>query len=114
MKLSDVKGERTFDVIAEIIEPIANIAQDKAAKELFEKRVCPEGVDPRDFMAARIKKAAPGLLKSHKKDIIKIAAAIEGVTDEEYTETLTLGSLLKDLIEMFTDEELLTFYPSQR
>ena len=28
MKLSDIKGERTLDVIADIIDPIANIAED--------------------------------------------------------------------------------------
>lgn len=29
MKLSDVKGDRVIDVIADVIEPISNIAQDK-------------------------------------------------------------------------------------
>ena len=38
MKLSDIKGERTLDVIAEIIDPVANIAEDKAASDLFQKK----------------------------------------------------------------------------
>ena len=31
MRLSDIQGERVFDVIADIIDPIANIAEDDAA-----------------------------------------------------------------------------------
>ena len=44
MRLSDIKGERTLDVIAEIIEPIANIAEDEAAAELFRREKPPEGM----------------------------------------------------------------------
>lgn len=33
MKLSDIKGERTLEVIADIINPIANIAEDETASE---------------------------------------------------------------------------------
>ena len=29
MKLSDIKGDRVLDVIADIIDPIANMVQDK-------------------------------------------------------------------------------------
>ena len=42
MKLSDIKGERTLDVIAEIIEPIANIAADQTAAALFQRQRCPK------------------------------------------------------------------------
>ena len=38
MKLSDIKGERTLDVIAELIDPISNIASDKVAADLFVRR----------------------------------------------------------------------------
>ena len=37
MKLSDVKGERTIEVIAEIIDPIANIAEDEEASAMFKR-----------------------------------------------------------------------------
>ena len=109
MKLSEVKGERTIDVIAEIIEPIANIAQDDVARELFSRKPCPDGMEPSDFMAQRIKGAAPKLLKDHKQDVVAVMAAIEGVTPEEYTEGLNLAKLVKDLVDMVTDEALVAF-----
>ena len=42
MRLSDVKGERTFEVIADIIEPVYRIAQDEAAVEMLSPKPCPE------------------------------------------------------------------------
>ena len=39
MKLSKIKGERVFDVIADIIDPIANIAEDKVAAALFQRQI---------------------------------------------------------------------------
>lgn len=55
MKLSDIKGERTLDVIAEIIEPIANIAADQTAAALFQRQRCPKGKKPKEFMLERVK-----------------------------------------------------------
>ena len=37
MRLSDIKGDRVFDVIADIIDPIANIASDETASALFKR-----------------------------------------------------------------------------
>ena len=104
MRLSDIKGERTFDVIAEIIEPVANIAADKTATELFAKKVCPEGVTPHEFAAGRLKKAAPVLLKEHKRDLMHIMAAIEGVPVEEYEANLNLVKLMNDAVELLNDD----------
>jgi hypothetical protein len=42
MKLSKIKGERAFDVIADIIDPIANIAEDKVAAALFQRQKLPD------------------------------------------------------------------------
>ena len=110
MKLSDVKGERTFDVIAAIIDPISNIASDKAAADLFIRKPLPEGVEPRDFVLRRIEASVPVLLKEHKGDLIAILSAIEGVSVEEYTETLDLMKLAKDTIELLNDEAFKAFF----
>ena len=40
MRLSDIQGERVFDVIADIIDPIANIAEDDAASAMFRRESC--------------------------------------------------------------------------
>ena len=112
MKLSDIKGDRVLDVIADIIDPIANMVQDKDVAAMFERKAVPEGMDARDFFAERMRKGMPVLLKGHKADIIAIMAAIEGVTPEQYAESLDLPKLLTDAMELVTDNAFLDFLSS--
>ena len=114
MKLSDVKGDRVLDVIADIINPIANIARDKEVDEMFKREAVPDGMEARDFFAKRMCKGLPILLKGHKQDVIAILAAIEGVTPEEYTATLNLAKLFTDAMELMTDEAFISFLSSQK
>lgn len=111
MKLSDVKGERVYDVIAEIIEPIANIAADKETLNLFAAKTA-EGATAKEFAIARIKKGLPQLLKNHKGDITAILAAIEGVTPAEYEKNLTMPKLINACYELLTDDCFTDLFPS--
>lgn len=104
MRLSDIKGDRVFDVIADIIEPIANIAEDKEATALFKKEKLPEGETPNSFFLKRMKRSVPILLKEHKDEVATILATIEGVDKAEYMANLNLVKLTKDAIELVTDE----------
>lgn len=110
MKLSEIKGARTFDVIADIIEPIANIAEDSG--DLFKREKAPEGVDPRSIILKRLKANVPKLLKTHKADMIAIMAAIEGVSAAEYEASLNLAKLTKDCTELLTDEAFIALFTS--
>lgn len=112
MKLSDIKGDRVLDVIADIIDPIANMVQDKDVSAMFERKAVPEGMDARDFFAKRMRKGMPVLLKGHKADIIAIMAAIEGVTPEQYAASLNLAKLFTDVMELVTDDAFLDFLSS--
>lgn len=114
MKLSDVKEERTLDVVADIIEPIANIAMDKVAAELFTKKQVPEGMTVKEFMLQRVKKSVPVIFKTHKEDIIAILSAIEGITPEEYVKSLNMGKLFKDVVELMTDEDFAVLFTSEQ
>lgn len=104
MKLSDIQGERVFDVIADIIDPIANIAEDDAASALFKREKLPEGMTAKEFMMQRARKALPALLKGHKGDIIAILASIEGVSAESYKGSLNFVKLMRDATDLLTDE----------
>ena len=104
MKLSDVKGERVFEVLADIIDPIANIAEDEQAAALFKKAKLPEGMTPSKFLLERARKAVPPLLRGHKGDIIAILAAIEGVEPETYKGALNMFRLFKDCTSLLSDE----------
>lgn len=112
MKLSDIKGDRVLDVIADIIDPIANMVQDKDVAAMFERKAVPEGMEARDFFAERMCKGLPVLLKGHKADIIAIMAAIDGVTPEQYAESLDLPKLFTDVMELVTDNAFLDFLSS--
>lgn len=109
MKLSDISGERTLDVIADILPPVSRIAQDDSAMEIFVPKSVPEGMTQVQFFASRIEKSAPALLKGHRDDVIDILAAISGKTREEYVAGMNLASLVKDLVELMTDTEFLGF-----
>ena len=53
MKLSDIQGDRVFDVIADIIDPIANIAEDEKASAMFQREKLPEGMTGKQFAMQR-------------------------------------------------------------
>ena len=104
MKLSEIKGDRALDVIADIIDPICNIAEDEEAMALFERQKCPDGVTPRQFAAQRIRKSVPVLLRNHKSDVIVIVATLTGVSPYEYAKELTIPQLVNDLADVFVDD----------
>ena len=104
MKLSDIQGDRVFDVIADIINPIANIAEDDTASALFKREKLPEGMTAKAFLIQRARKSLPALFKGHKGDIIAILAAIGGVSEEQYKRELNPIKLMQDATELLTDE----------
>ena len=112
MKLSDIKGDRVLDVIADIIDPIANMVQDRDVAAMFKREAVPDGMDARDFFAGRMRKGMPVLLKGHKADIIAIMAAIDGVTPEQYAASLDFPKLFTDVMELVTDDAFLDFLSS--
>lgn len=112
MKLSDIKGDRVLDVIADIIDPIANMMQDKDVAAMFKREAVPDGMEARDFFAQRMRKGLPVLLRGHKADIIAVMAAIEGVTPEQYVASLDFPKLFTDTMELVTDDALLDFLSS--
>lgn len=112
MKLSDVKGDRVFDVIADIIDPISAISLDEEASEIFIRKDPPKGVDQKKFTTNRLRKAIPRLLKHHKKEVITILSVIEGVTAEEYCKSLDMIKLFNDAVDLIQDKDFLMLFTS--
>jgi transposase len=110
MKLSEIRGERVFDVVADLIEPVAEIAQDKDAARLFKREKCPEGTEPREFAIRKIEECMPKLIRNHKGELCAILGAIEGVSKEEYAENVTMMRLMKDIVELLNDDEFTAFF----
>lgn len=109
MRLSDIKGERLLDVIADIMEPIANIVLDDEVAAVFKREECPEGVDPRQFTIRKLTGAIPVAIKLHKADIIAVLAAVEGVPAAEYAEGLDIMALFNAVLDFAKDDALLGF-----
>ena len=112
MRLSDIKGDRTLEVIAEIIDPIANIAEDEEASAMFRREKLPDGMTAKKFLMNRVRKTLPVLLKGHKADIIAILSSIEGVDADEYARSLNLVKLVKDCTDLLTDEAFMQLFIS--
>ena len=103
MKLSDIKGERTLEVVADIIEPLTCIATDE------EVRAALSGCNDRAKAVKGIGKVAATIAKKHSDEAIEILAAIEGVEPDEYAASLSLGKLVRDILDLMSDEEFLGF-----
>lgn len=110
MKLSEISGERTLDVIADLIEPVCNIAGDKTTKSLFKRQKVSKGTDAEAVTLDRLKKNAPKLVKTHKRDIVDILSTIDGVTAVEYEKSLTPVKLVKDFIDLVTDSAFIELF----
>lgn len=90
-KLSEIKGEEALDVLAEIIEPAAEIFTDENVKNALK-------AENNKAKAAKI------ILKGHNKAVLTLMAALEGVPVEEYQPTLfALPSLI---LGVLNDPEL--------
>ena len=107
MKLSDIKGERAIEVIADLIEPIANIASDKECADLFSVKPV-NGEDKNVTARKHLVKKVPLLLKTHKHDVIQVIATIDGKSVEE----MNLFSITAALIGIVQDEALIELFTS--
>lgn len=96
-KLLEYENEEALDLLADIIEPAVEIFGDKAISEAWH--------------SGKRTKAIAVAIKSHKKSVIAILAALDGVPVEQYKcNILTLPTTLMTLLN---DAELLAFFKSQ-
>ena len=96
MKLSEYKGEAALDILADLIEPAGEIMSDKEIGEVFKQN--------------RFK--AIGLaIKNHKKAVMQIMAALDGVPVAEYK--CNVFSLPVKILELLNDPELIQLFTYQ-
>lgn len=112
LRMSEIKGERCIDILADLVDPVANIAADKDAAELFGKRDIPAGMTVKDYVVYRLRKAIPALLRSHKADLVKIFSTLSEMTEEEYLEQLTFEGIILDVTSLMTDALFNAFFTS--
>lgn len=107
MKLSEIKGERAIEVIAELIEPIAEIASSEKIKSMFP--IVPKDGETANEAAIRaIKSNIPELLKFHKKEVAKILGILENTEPDK----LSLATIAKGLVDMASDRAFVELFSS--
>ena len=85
MKLSEIKGERALEVLADLIDPIKELLKDEELKKMRNES------NKLDIVKY--------LLKQHKKEMLTILALISGENPETYEPSiLTLPVMVMDLV----------------
>ena len=107
MKLSELKGERAVEVLADLIAPIANIVDDQKNLQLFrfEKR---EGETDREAGLRDFKEKIPNLLKTHKQDVLAILCAVNGANPED----MSLTDIVEGVVELANDKDFQSLFLS--
>lgn len=96
MRLSDIKGEAAIDAVADLIDPVSEIAGDKKIVELFR--------------SGQRLKAISGALKGHRRAVIEILAILNQKTPEVYMNEITLASLPMQALDILNDPELAVLF----
>lgn len=101
MKLTEIKGEKAMETIADLIEPISVIVTDEKFRKLLES-------------GNRVK-AVQYLLRHHSKNVLLCMALLNDEDPETYEPNiLTLPAMLiellntPELVELFTSGETVT------
>lgn len=90
MKLSDYKDEKALDLLADLIEPASEILGDNAVRDAAS--------------AGKTLRAVSIAIKNHKKSVLQVLAALDGVPVEEYH--CNVMTLPLKLVELFDDPDI--------
>ena len=97
MKLSDIKGEKAIEVLADLMEPAAEIMADEEVVKLARSGQKIKGIST--------------ALRKHKKACLTILALTEGENPETYSPSLL--AIPKKALELLNDPELMSLFSSQ-
>ena len=97
MKLSDLKGEKALDALADLLEPVVELMTDNDIVRLFK--------------SGQKIKAVARAIKEHKKAVITILAVTEGADPATYEPNVL--SLPAKMLEILNDQELMSLFQSQ-
>ena len=103
MKLSDFKDERAIDVLADILEPAAEIVANPANAEV--------AASANDGFVGKLK-FAKAMLKNSRNAVMDILAILNDTPRSEYH--CNAATVIKDLVDILSDEELLSVFGLQQ
>ena len=105
MKLSEIKGERSLEVIADCVEFVGELGEDEHFTKLIS--AIQESKNDSAKMRTALCLQLPPIIRDHKKRIIELMASIQDVPEDEYAKN---GNVVRDVIELLiSDDEALSF-----
>ena len=99
MRISDIKGERSLDFIADAMELVEKMSEDGRLDGIIDA-IQKSGEDSDAALRALCAKLPP-VIRDYKAEVISLMASAAGVSREEYAEN---GEVLKDIIELLTSD----------
>ena len=100
-KLSEYKDEESIEILADILDPVATIASDKDLVDDIRKNFSKGNQRIRIISRA---------LKTHKREVFEILAALERVPVEEYH--CNMGTLPAQILNILNDKDLMSYFLS--
>lgn len=101
-RLSEYRDEEALDLLADILNPVVEIMQDEKVQKFFDKN-SGEKMTVADVVTL--------VIKAHKKAVMQIMAALEGVPSEEYH--CNIFTLPAQLMQVVNDPDLRAFFALQ-
>lgn len=99
-KLSEYRDEEALDLLADILNPVVEIMQDEKVQEGFKKG-----------SGKTLAQVVTLAIKSHKRAVMDIMAALDGVDPSEYH--CDIFTLPMKAMEIANDPDLRSFFASQ-
>lgn len=97
MKFNELKNEQAIEALADMFEPIVEIASDEAIKSAARS--------DNKILVVKL------ILKNHAKSVFELMAASEGVPADEYE--CNMLTLPTKLMELLNSSEFSFLFPSQ-
>lgn len=106
MRISEFKGEKALDLLAEIIEPAAAIFADEAVTNAFKKDT--------EENKKGIPALAAHIFKNHKAETLEILAALNNVSVDKYNANpIMIIAQLMTVLQDTMSQDVLAVFTSQ-
>ena len=93
-KILDARGDEALDVLADLLDPVTEIAQDPEISAMMRGG------------KASVASFVMAILKTHKSDVIRIFAVDDGVSVEEEKKLMSVLTIPARALKLFSNPEV--------
>lgn len=108
--INDIKGEKSFDVLADFMELTFTLADDENVMKFVKRgQSVPEGEDATEWGIKMVKECIPKMLRDHKDALSSLIAISKNTTKAKYLKDVSPQELWDDVIDLFNDQTFTGF-----